>query len=206
MLIHRLAIHWCSECTRPTSSTFKLRLLEQREWASVRDLEIWRAKMISITLTLGWWLWKPRSIPTIPAITGSCTTIQSPFGSEPKLRPEWPKTHPTGRPFSRCTAVELTTASGLLSTWRNTLLKSSFPKNTSRILVAFPFVLLFKRLFLVWMCEEFYYVIEKFDVTQSLLVKQGYVAGYNVPYSKSIIDISQYPSTWTNDTRAIIFK
>lgn len=56
------------------------------------------------------------------------------------------------------------------------------------------------------MCEEFYYVIEKFDVTQSLLVKQGYVAGYNVPYSKSIIDISQYPSTWANDTRAIIFK
>ena len=59
---------------------------------------------------------------------------------------------------------------------------------------------------IVWMCEEYYYVLEKFDVTQTLLVKQGYVAGYNVPYSQAIIDIANYTSTWANDTRALIFE
>mmetsp|Transcript_39611 Transcript_39611/g.46097 ORF Transcript_39611/g.46097 Transcript_39611/m.46097 type:complete len:355 (-) Transcript_39611:62-1126(-) len=58
---------------------------------------------------------------------------------------------------------------------------------------------------IVWICEEYYYFLEKFDATQSLLVNQGYVAGYNVPISQNIISVSQYPSTYANDTRALIF-
>lgn len=56
------------------------------------------------------------------------------------------------------------------------------------------------------MCEEYYYVLDKFDVTQTLLVNKGYVAGYNVPISENIIAISNYTSTRENDTRALIFE
>lgn len=63
---------------------------------------------------------------------------------------------------------------------------------------------------LVWLCEEYYHVLEKLDATQDFLVKKGYIAGYNVPYSESIFSISNYTLgygfNYTNDPRAIIFE
>jgi len=63
---------------------------------------------------------------------------------------------------------------------------------------------------IVWMAEEFYFQINSKDVTQELLVAQGYVAGYNVPYGQSIYDVSGYDQgynyNYTSDPRAKLFK
>lgn len=63
---------------------------------------------------------------------------------------------------------------------------------------------------IMWMVEEYFALESALDVTQELLVKQGYVAGYNVPYNQSIYDISGYSTnynyTYTNDPRAVLFR
>eukprot|EP01017_Pseudomicrothorax_dubius_P026478 TRINITY_DN2957_c0_g1_i2.p1 TRINITY_DN2957_c0_g1~~TRINITY_DN2957_c0_g1_i2.p1 ORF type:complete len:512 (+),score=91.97 TRINITY_DN2957_c0_g1_i2:67-1602(+) len=61
----------------------------------------------------------------------------------------------------------------------------------------------------VVMAEEFYSLYAVRDFTDDLL-KNGYVAGYNVPYNQSIYDVSGYGNNWGanyfNDTRAILFQ
>jgi hypothetical protein len=60
------------------------------------------------------------------------------------------------------------------------------------------------------MVEEFYFLQAAEDVTQSLLIPQGYVASFNVPYNQSIYNVSnytgQYPYTYLTDPRAILFS
>jgi len=62
----------------------------------------------------------------------------------------------------------------------------------------------------VWMAEEFYFKINSKDITQELLLAQGYVAGFNVPYDESIYNISGYDKgygyNYTSDPRAKLFK
>jgi len=58
---------------------------------------------------------------------------------------------------------------------------------------------------IIWYIEEFYVMTSAIDVTQQLLVKQGYAASYNVPYNLSIAAIAEDPTNYTNDPRAILF-
>jgi len=58
---------------------------------------------------------------------------------------------------------------------------------------------------IIWMVEEFYKMQSFSDVTQSLLVPQGYVASYNVPYNATIEKYCKNPTNYTNDPRAILF-
>ena len=62
---------------------------------------------------------------------------------------------------------------------------------------------------IVRMVEEYYYLSSSEDVTQSLLLKQSYVASYNVPYTPAIYDVSGYANSYghnyTDDPRALIF-
>jgi len=63
---------------------------------------------------------------------------------------------------------------------------------------------------IVWIIEEFYSLTSAQDVTQALLIPQGYVGSYNVPYNQSIWDISgynkSYPFNYTSDPRALLMK
>ena len=63
---------------------------------------------------------------------------------------------------------------------------------------------------IVWMVEEFYYLLKSEDVTQSLLIPQTYVASYNVPYNQEIYDVSgystQYGFNYYDDPRAVLFR
>jgi len=60
------------------------------------------------------------------------------------------------------------------------------------------------------MIEEFFALQNAEDVTQTMLIPQGYVASYNVPYNKSIYDVSGYANdygyNYTTDPRALLFK
>lgn len=58
----------------------------------------------------------------------------------------------------------------------------------------------------IWMVEEFYQLTSYQDVTQELLVPQGYVASYNVPFTAAIQNLSMNPTNYTTDPRAILFK
>lgn len=58
---------------------------------------------------------------------------------------------------------------------------------------------------IVWMVEEFFELESYEDLTQTLLIPQGYVASYNVPYNKKIQKLSKNPTNYQNDNRAILF-
>lgn len=62
----------------------------------------------------------------------------------------------------------------------------------------------------MWIVEEFYNLESAHDITQELLIPQGYVAGYNVPYNQTIYNESNYASgyhyNYTNDPRSILFR
>jgi len=58
---------------------------------------------------------------------------------------------------------------------------------------------------IIWFVEEFYSLTSIEDVTQALLVPQGYVASYNVPYNTTLLLWSENPTNYTNDTRALLF-
>jgi hypothetical protein len=58
---------------------------------------------------------------------------------------------------------------------------------------------------IIWLVEEFYSLTSAQDVTQTLLIPQGYVASYNVPYSPAIQALSENPTNYHNDSRAILF-
>jgi len=59
---------------------------------------------------------------------------------------------------------------------------------------------------IVWMAEEFYSLQSASDMTQSMLIPQGYLASYNVPYNASIQKLSQNPTNYTSDPRYFLFK
>jgi len=58
---------------------------------------------------------------------------------------------------------------------------------------------------IIWFIEEFYVMTSAIDVTQQLLVPQGYAASYNVPYSPAIAAIANLSTNYTDDERAILF-
>lgn len=58
---------------------------------------------------------------------------------------------------------------------------------------------------IIWMVEEFYSMESYGDVTQTLLIPQGYVASYNVPYNETIEKYCKNPTNYTDDPRAILF-
>lgn len=58
---------------------------------------------------------------------------------------------------------------------------------------------------IIWLVEEFYSLTSAQDVTQTLLIPQGFVGSYNVPYDPQIQALSQNPTNYTNDPRAILF-
>lgn len=58
---------------------------------------------------------------------------------------------------------------------------------------------------IIWMAEEFYSLTSVQDLTQTLLIPQGYVASYNVPYNKTIEKFSKLDTNYTDDPRAILF-
>jgi len=59
---------------------------------------------------------------------------------------------------------------------------------------------------IIWFVEEFYSLTSAQDVTQQLLIPQGYVASYNVPYDTAIQNLSQDPTNYTTDPRYTLFK
>jgi len=59
---------------------------------------------------------------------------------------------------------------------------------------------------ILWFIEEFYNLTKAQDVTQELLVPQGYVASYNVPYDPAIQQISQDPTNYTTNPRHDLFQ
>lgn len=59
---------------------------------------------------------------------------------------------------------------------------------------------------IIWMVEEFYNLTSVQDVTQELLIPQGYVASYNIAYNEAIYNLSKYPYNYTNYSRAILFE
>jgi len=59
---------------------------------------------------------------------------------------------------------------------------------------------------IIWMIEEFYNLTKAQDVTQTLLIPQGYVASYNVPYDPAIQELSQDDTNYTTDPRYHLFK
>jgi len=59
---------------------------------------------------------------------------------------------------------------------------------------------------IIWMVEEFYGLTSAQDVTQQLLIPQGYVASYNVPYNQTIQNLSQDTTSYTTDPRYTLFK
>jgi hypothetical protein len=58
----------------------------------------------------------------------------------------------------------------------------------------------------VWIVEDFFYLKTHEDVTQALLVPNGYVASYNVPYNQQVLIASANPTNYTNDPRYFLFK
>ena len=58
---------------------------------------------------------------------------------------------------------------------------------------------------IVWIIEEFFSLTSSQDVTQ-LLVNQGYLASYNVPYDPKILELSKSSTNYTNDPRYHLFK
>jgi Phospholipase B len=57
------------------------------------------------------------------------------------------------------------------------------------------------------MVEEYYYLSSSEDVTQTLLIPQGYVGSYNNPYNQSIYDVTGYTGyTYFTDPRADLMK
>jgi len=58
---------------------------------------------------------------------------------------------------------------------------------------------------IVWFVEEFYNFTSTEDVTQSLLIPQGFAASYNVPYNLTLAAISNDTTNYTSDPRAILF-
>jgi hypothetical protein len=42
----------------------------------------------------------------------------------------------------------------------------------------------------IWMAEEFYYLYKAQDITDTLLLNNGYVASYNVPYNSEVYTVS----------------
>jgi hypothetical protein len=62
----------------------------------------------------------------------------------------------------------------------------------------------------VWIIEEFYFLQSAEDVTQALLLPQGYVGSYNVPYNQTIYQVSGYEIGWgynyTDDPRALLLR
>jgi len=59
---------------------------------------------------------------------------------------------------------------------------------------------------IIWFIEEFYSLTSAIDVTQQLLVPQGYVASYNVPYNQTLQQLSQDETNYTTDPRYFLFK
>jgi len=59
---------------------------------------------------------------------------------------------------------------------------------------------------IIWLVEEFYSLTSAQDVTQTLLIPQGYVASYNVPYDPEIQKLSKNPTNYTTDPRYYLFK
>jgi len=59
---------------------------------------------------------------------------------------------------------------------------------------------------IIWIVEEFYNLTSAQDVTQELLVSQGYVAGYNIPYNSAIQEFSKNPTNYTTDPMYYLFK
>ena len=58
---------------------------------------------------------------------------------------------------------------------------------------------------IIWMIEEFYTLTSAIDVTQELLVPQGYVASYNAPYNKTLWELSKNLDHYDNNPRAKLF-
>jgi len=58
----------------------------------------------------------------------------------------------------------------------------------------------------VWLIEQFFDIIEKEDVTQKYLLKNGYFATYNLPYFQSIFDSGNYKEKNPSDPRKDIFE
>jgi len=58
---------------------------------------------------------------------------------------------------------------------------------------------------IVWFAEEFYNFTSVNDVTQALLVPQGYVASYNVPYNATLEAVSHDNTNYTDDPRYYLF-
>ena len=60
------------------------------------------------------------------------------------------------------------------------------------------------------MVEQYYYIMKAQDVTKTLLLKNGFVASYNVPYDDEVYNISGYRSgygfDYFNDPRDVLFK
>jgi len=59
---------------------------------------------------------------------------------------------------------------------------------------------------IIWFVEEFYAYSSAEDVTQSLLVPQGYAASYNVPYNKTLNSVANLTTNYTDDPRYTLFK
>lgn len=60
---------------------------------------------------------------------------------------------------------------------------------------------------LVWMVEEAFTSYASQDVTQDLLLKNGYVSSYNIAYNKQIYDmLCDFNATYDNDTRAGLYR
>jgi len=58
---------------------------------------------------------------------------------------------------------------------------------------------------IVWIVEEFYSLTSSQDVTQELLIPQGYVASYNAAYDADIQALSEKPD-YTTESRYTLFK
>jgi len=59
---------------------------------------------------------------------------------------------------------------------------------------------------IIWMVEELYDLTSAQDVTQELLIAQGYVASYNVAYNATLEAYSQLDTNYTTDPRHDLFK
>jgi len=59
---------------------------------------------------------------------------------------------------------------------------------------------------IVWLIEQFFQIIEREDITQKYLIKDGYFATYNHPYFRNIFDIGKYLENNPLDPRKEIFE
>jgi len=97
-------------------------------------------------------------------------------------------------------------------TWRDTYFRErSGTYNNQWLVVDFNNYFKYKNnmteaVDIIWMVEEFYGFTSTEDQTQALLIPQGYVSSYNVPYNQTLQIISQDPTNYTSDPRAILFK